>query len=248
MLSAMHPAETLDPVPEADTAHNEAALWAAWNATKNPEDRHAIVEFYSEWVHFMAKQVFVRVRIPGVEWHDFVHYGTIGLLEAIDRFEPERGFQFRTYARHRVRGAILNGLRQCRDQEAHAPAANPARHIDRSESLSDEPGGDLLAEIVTVSVGLAIGHLLDADSLPESGDTYAKVEHDCLMEDLSALVEALPEKERIVVKYHYYQHLAFIEIAELLGVTKGRISQLHKQGILRMRRQLEAADTLNIVA
>lgn len=226
---------------------NEARLWSEWSTNRDAEARHQLIQHYSEWTRYMARRVFMRVRIPGVEWHDFVSYATIGLLESIDRFDPERGLQFTTYARHRVRGAILNGLRECREHAEQTQDTHLKHQVERSESLNEDGTGDLLAEIVQVSVGLAIGHLLDTSSLPQGGDVYSTVEHDCLMENLAALVEALPDKERRVIRYHYYQHLAFVEIAELLGLTKGRISQLHKQGVSRIRKQFEATGNLNIL-
>jgi len=230
----------------------EKALWAKWLSGSDPACRAQLIDFYSDWTRFIAKRIFIRVRIPGVEWADFMQLATVGLLESLDRFEPARGLNFTTYARHRVRGSILNGLRLYRDQTNGEWHSNDiVRVSDRTESLLGEEGQpDLLTEIVDITVGLAIGHFLDLKFLgtDKENDAYAAVENDLLMEDLAHMVEDLPAREAMIIKYHYYQQLPFVEIAELLGVTKGRVSQLHKQAVARLRKQLQSAGGWDIRA
>lgn len=226
----------------------ESSLWDAWQEKRDSASRQALVQHYYNWTCFMARRVFMRVYLPGVEWADYVHYATIGLLEAIDRFEPERGLKFTTYARHRVRGAILNGIRQFQD----LTRPHRSRHAERADSMNSGENGNALEEIVEVSVGLAIGYLLDLESQTEvresTADTYTVVENNCLIEDISRFVGELPEREQKIVRLHYYHHMPFVEIADLMELTKGRISQLHKQAINRIRKHLDVANSWNLVA
>jgi len=178
--------------------------------------------------------IFLRIHPNGVEWGEFVQNATLGLIEAADHYDPARGVEFRTFARHRVRGAVFDGLREIWDQHL----VSPTREADRSESLDSEQS-DPLESFVSWTVGLGIGHLLDsAASLDLAGPSrtpYAELEQNQIQILLRQAVDLLPERERLIVTMHYFQHIAFTEIASYLGVTKGRVSQLHRQGIGRLR-------------
>lgn len=224
---------------------NESQLWEHWAGERDEASRDALILLHAPWARLVARDVFLRVRSRNTEWSEFTQNATLGLIEAVDRYDPGRGVEFRTFARHRVRGAVFNGLRQLWNQGnvvAHEP------RLERSESF-DEGDEDALDSFVSWTVGVGIGYLLDASALPEADESssgpYATLERNRRSELLREVVRVLPDRESMILTLHYFQHMPFVEIAACLGVTKGRISQLHKQGIDRLREHLrEYADEL----
>jgi RNA polymerase sigma factor for flagellar operon FliA len=224
---------------------NESQLWERWAGERDEASRDALILLHAPWARLVARDVFLRVRSRNTEWGEFTQNATLGLIEAVDRYDPGRGVEFRTFARHRVRGAVFNGLRQLWGQGN--TAARDSR-LERSESFNEDDE-DALDSFVSWTVGVGIGYLLDVASLPEADESsrgpYAALEHDQRSVLLRELVHALPDRESMVLTLHYFQHIPFIEIAALLNVTKGRISQLHKQAVKRLRECLrEYADGL----
>lgn len=214
---------------------NESQLWERWVGERDRTSRDALILLHAPWARLVARDVFLRVRSRTSEWREFTQNATLGLIEAVDRYDPKRRVEFRTFARHRVRGAVFNGLRQLWNEgfvKVHDSS------LERSESLGDEDG-DPLESFVSWTVGVGIGHLLDVASLPGADayprGPYATLEHDQRCELLKELVRLLPGREAMIITLHYFQHLPFTEIAKLLNVTKGRVSQLHKQSIERLR-------------
>jgi RNA polymerase sigma factor for flagellar operon FliA len=164
-------------------------------------------------------------------------------LEAIDRYDPGRGVPFELYARHRVRGSVFNGLRLLRESLAKGSSdyGDAGLVRDRIASLDDEDTADPVEAFVATAVGLGLGFLLNAQSLPTQEpqpDAYAEAERVQSEATLARCVELLPERERLLLTLHYYHHVPFVQVADHLGVTKGRVSQLHKQALDRLRRLL----------
>lgn len=182
----------------------------------------------------------LRVRLPHADWSDLVQNATMGLIEAVERYDPDFGVEFRSYARHRVRGSVFNGLKHMRSA---AYSGESTTGSERVSSLSESEGSqDPTEAFVSLTIGLGIGFLLGADSMPhsETGDDgpYASAERGQVKAIAHEAVEKLPPRERDIVVLHYFQNLPFVEIAEMFGVSKGRVSQLHKQTILRLRGKL----------
>lgn len=218
---------------------NESRLWELWVGRRDRSSRDALILLHASWARLVARDVFVRVGSRNTEWSEFTQNATLGLIEAVDRYDPSRGVEFRTYARHRVRGAVFNGLRQL---WAQGIVASHDSSIERSESLIEDDG-DPLDSLVSWTVGMGIGYLLDVASLPGTDacprGPYTTLEHDQRYELLRELIRLLPDRESMVLTLHYFQHIKFIEIAKLLSVTKGRVSQLHKRGIDRLRQYMQ---------
>lgn len=218
---------------------NEAQLWERWVADRDKAARSSLILLHAPWARLVARDIYLRIRPRDIEWGEFAQNATLGLIEATDRYDPDRGVEFRAFARHRVRGAVFNGLRQLWDQ-TKATAHNAV--LDRAESL-DGSDSDPLEAFVAWTVGVGIGHLLDVASQAEgplhAPGPYATVERDQISELLRQTIELLPDKERMVLTLHYFQHVPFVEIAKFLELTKGRVSQLHKQGIVRLRGSLK---------
>ncbi len=204
---------------------------------------------------------------PEVPMDDLVSWGTLGLLDAFRKYDSAREASFPTYAQYRIRGAILDFLRRCdwlprsMRQKAHDLDAATARlegQFGRSpanEELAREMNLSL-DELAQIQTQLATGNVVTTAEMPfgqgeESvnleeifADTLAPGPAELLLEHqridiLTEAIESLPEKERFVVSLYYFDGLTMRELAEALGLTEGRISQLHSQAMRRLRGALE---------
>lgn len=223
----------------------EQLLWLSHRTGRDPLAHQQLFFRYAPWSRAVARDVYRRIRIPQMDWNDYAQNATIGLLEAMSRYDENRGIEFMAYAKPRVRGAVFNGLRTYLS-EASRREGQASRLNDRMESFNSSPSEDPLSQLISSVAGMGLGLLLDSgaaiDFFGADSDASTLVERhqmDVLLE--SALVQ-LPEREKLVLTLHYYQHMPFIDIAALLGVTKGRVSQIHKSGIQRSREMLHAKD------
>jgi len=208
----------------------------------------------------------VAMRLPAsVEMRDLVNAGVLGLLDAIDKFEPERGVKFNTYAEVRVRGAILDSLRNLdwaprslrkKSKDLERIYADLGQKLGRpatDEEVSEALGEDLdgLHALVDQLHGLTVGSfetMADSDEsreqqinyYPDDGanDPYLRFESNELTTILAEAIESLPERERLVLSLYYYEEFTMKEIGTLLGVNESRVSQLHTKATLRLRSKL----------
>lgn len=228
---------------------SECALWQRWYKERDPEAREALILHYSPWARMVARDVYMRVYLIRDAWHDCVQNALLGLIEAIERFDPRRGVPFQPYARHRVRGAVFDGVRALRTGsmplvEGHLDGATVR---ERVESLQEEGPADPLEAFVATTVGLGLGFLLDMQSMPSHGqppDAYAELEQAELSAAMAEEMERLPERERFILQLHYHHQIPFVEIAGQMSLTKGRISQLHKRALERLRAGLQGRISL----
>lgn len=216
----------------------EQLLWLSYRTGGDPNAHQQLFFRYLPWSRAVARDVYRRVRIPQIDWHDYVQNATIGLLEAISRYDITRGIEFIAYAKPRVRGAVFNGLRLFLEDASHRDT-HAERIYERLESLSTSTSDDSLQNLVSTVNGLGLGMLLDAgdsfDFLKSDSDVYETIASNQTDVWLKKLVDSLPEREKLVLDLHYQQHLTFTAIASFLGLTKGRVSQIHKAAIERVR-------------
>tara|TARA_B100001250_G_C19802142_1_gene791606 strand:- start:1406 stop:2119 length:714 start_codon:yes stop_codon:yes gene_type:complete len=213
----------------------EQRLWSQWTKQKTAELRTQLFFFYSGWLRMLAGYFFKRYPHPLAEWGDYLNLCSLGLLQAIERFDLTRGVRFKTYAEHFIKGAVLKGLASyIKDQRAISK--------ERVESIGgvnrfDTKDSDLEL-VVNAAVGLAFGYFLElgiVEEQPADNDPLAQyVNHD-ISNELAHLVESLPERERQVIVGHYFQQMSFTSLSELLGVSRSRVSQLHGAALERIR-------------
>jgi RNA polymerase sigma factor for flagellar operon FliA len=207
----------------------------------------------------------VATRLPSnIEMRDLINAGVLGLLDAIEKFEPERNVKFKTYAEVRIRGAILDSLRNLdwaprslrkKSKDLEKIYADLTQKLGRpasDEEVSEAMGEDIedFHALVDQLHGLTIGsfeNLSDSEDsenyinyYPDDGsnDPYAKFESSELTTLLAEAIEDLPEKERLVLSLYYYEEFTMKEIGALLGVNESRVSQLHTKATLRLRGKL----------
>lgn len=226
---------------------SEQHLWLQFKADKDQAAYAKLFETYAPWSRVVARDVYRRIRVSDLEWTDYVQNASIGLLEAMARFDVSRNIDFIAYAKPRVRGAVFNGLRSSLSA-VNKRSINVDWYADRVESVSKSDGVDSLDSLISQVTGLALGMLLDFSSERESfagaSDPLRNAEHMQLETIIEEALIVLNQKERFVIEAHYYQHTAFVEIAELLGLSKGRVSQLHSTAIDKIRIALRARRNL----
>ncbi|GAB2576412.1 sigma-70 family RNA polymerase sigma factor [Dyella jejuensis] len=224
--------------------NDEHMLWLRWTQERSAVTRDALIVHYSPWARQVARDVYLRVYLMRDAWRDCVQNALLGLMEAIERFDPNRGANFHSFARLRVRGAVFDGLRVLRN--VHLELGCDVTRLstvarDRVQSLSEDTDDDPLEAFIATTVGLGLGFLLDMQSMPgraHTADAYAALEKAELSATVAESLDLLPERERAIVVLHYYHQVSFVDIANQLGVTKGRISQLHRRALELLRRCL----------
>ena len=228
-----------------DAATDLAAAWRQFAATRDTGLRNHLVECHLELARTVAAVLYRHRSGLEVEFADYLQFATLGLIEAVDRFDGKRGVAFASFASIRIRGSVLNALAGLSEQYQQIDLRKRLRR-ERLESLRHTPvaGRDLFGGLAEMAIGLALSRLLEGSGMLQGlGDTapayrqefYDSTRERQLRETLARLVQALPEQERRVVRYHYFQNIGFTEIAELLGLTKGRISQIHRQALLLLK-------------
>lgn len=240
-----------------------AKLWQEFKQSGDENARCQLIQRYAHLVSITAGRLFGPLP-AGVERDDLIGAGVLGLVKAVDQFDPERGIKFETYAITLIRGAILEMLRGddwvprlIRDQQKQLKAAymrlearlgRPATEEEIAEELgiSTEKLDKLLTNIGRSTLlsldDLRLGSEQQrlADLLP--ADAPGPLESVSLRERRRALAEAidkLPERERTVVALYYHEGLTFKEIGQVLSVSESRAYQLHAQAVTRLRGYLD---------
>lgn len=217
----------------ADT--EEAQLWRAWAESRTAAARTKLFFFYSHWGRSLAGMLLSRYPHPLAEWADYVNLASMGLLQAIDRFDPDKQARFQSYAEPYVRGAVLKGL-ACYVKDKRKVSR------DRLESLTGEgrfaDTDSDLEQVVNAAVDLAFGYFLELGIVseePEDNGPLRIYEQEHFSQGLDAMIRQLPEREQQIIVGHYYQHLNFVELSQLMGLSRPRVSQLHAQALKRVR-------------
>lgn len=227
--------ETVDtgPSPVDDT---ESELWRRLRSGRDAQARQQLILLYLDLARRIAGMVYAKRKGLTADFEDYLQLARVGLLEAIDRFDPARNANFATFATYRIRGAVLNGLARANEIAAQTAQYRRARLAERAASIGEgsaptAPGP--LEGMVDVVVGLALAFALDEHDHAESAptDPHQLYEVKQLSERLAQVVRGLPQRERLIIRYHYFDHLEFIEIGQRLGLSKGRVSQLHARAL-----------------
>ena len=230
-------------------------LWIAYQTEKLPDIREQLVNHYLPLVKMVAGRL--AMGLPQfVERDDLISNGYFGLLEAIERFDPKRGFKFETYAVVRIRGAILDSIRA--QDWIPVSVRQKARHYTKvvaqlEQQLGRSATDDEMAEAMSMDArefGQFISQLQSTTIMPLEDFTRNEVLPDGaespveqaeiaeVRETLIKSIEKLPEKEKIVMALYYYEGLTLKEISLILKLSEARISQLHTKAVFRLRGSL----------
>lgn len=238
---------------------DESTLWQRLREAADPDARERLLAIHLPYARIVAGSYYAKRFGSEVEFGDYLQYASIGLLEAMDRYDPARGVQFRTFAARRMHGAILNGLEKSTEKQQQIAVRqrmraerlqdvreNAAEHAGLEGGAPARTPEQLMRFVAEVGVGLAVCWMLEGTAMVEdpSGASsvpfYRSVQLRQLRDRLVQAVDGLPPQERTVVRSHFLQDVPFERIAADLQLTKGRISQINKQALQRLRRILAA--------
>ena len=254
-----------------ETGVKEVELRDLWRRYKEEGDdtaRERLVVAYSPMVKFVAGRL--GAGLPShVEDADLISYGLVGLIGAIERFDPERGIKFETFAMTRIRGSIIDELRsldwvprsvRSRAREIEATQAKLEHELQRAPTeaelaaklnITEEELQTALLEIANSSV-YALDELWTVsdssgdqvsllDTIADEGaaDPQEALASNEVKDRLTEAIGPLPEREQLVVALYYYENLTLREIGEVLGVTESRVSQLHTKAVMRLKTHLQ---------
>jgi RNA polymerase sigma factor for flagellar operon FliA len=217
---------------DQDSLLEEQALWQAWATEKSAKIRMQLFAFYTHWIRMLTSIFYRRYPHPLAEWGDYMSLASIGLLQAIDRFDPSRKSRFKSYAEVYVKGNILKGL-ACYIKDDQAIQERTQSIIDGYIIESEDLG---LNEIANIASDLAMGYFIELDSGDSSicnpADVYESTQ---MIDATTALIALLPDNQRQVIAGHYLHGLSFVEISGLMEISKSRVSQLHNRALKEMR-------------
>ncbi len=233
----------------------------------NSIEREEYVYKYAPLIKTIAGRLAMKLP-PHVDQDDLLSAGIMGLLDAIEKFDPEKGVAFKSYAEFRIRGAMLDELRamdwvprSVRKnakllEEAYEKVENrkmaPAKDSEVARELNMDLDSfyKLLEETRGVSIineeelGELMSHrhingLWELYQDKKASDPVAHVDYLELRKVVADAIDKLPEKEKLVVSLYYYEELTMKEIGEVMGYTESRISQLHTKAVIRLRNRIK---------
>lgn len=236
-------------------------LWIKYKEHQDKSAKDALIIQYVELVKIIAGRLYNDYN-HHVDYEDLVSYGILGLIDAIEKFDHKKAIKFETYANFRIRGAIIDQLRNLdwvprsmrqkykqleeaieKLQREHGNEFSDQQLASLME-VSEEDLGKLFNEISTFSIVSLeekfeeqIGFDIQADYTDFEPEKALEVK--VMTQLLKEAIDVLPEKERLVVSLYYYDELTYKEIAQVMEISESRISQLHTKAISRLRLALE---------
>ena len=242
-------------------------LWHKFKHEGDQDARNRLILAYAPLVKYVAGRM--SSGLPAhIEEADLISYGLLGLIGALERFDPSREIKFETYAIARIKGSIIDELRsldwvprsvrsKAREIEKVIALLETRLHraptdeeIARELGMEDDEFQTALSQISNTAI-VALDELwaisgsdgdtaalIDTIEDPKARDPSRMLDVTEMKSRLAIAIDALPKREKIVIALYYYENLTLREIGEVLGVTESRISQLHTKAILRLKGRL----------
>jgi RNA polymerase sigma factor for flagellar operon FliA len=231
--------------------------------TRHKED---LILRFAPLIKLIANRIALRLP-PHVDSEDLINSGVIGLMDAMEKYDPTRGTSFKTYAEFRIRGAILDELRSLdwfprsirqKVNRLESAYANLERQLGRAatdEEVAEALNMDLEEFYETLAQASAVSLVSLYDMGREEGgeersfleciangeeDPASALESQEVYETVGKAIEKLPEKEQMVISLYYYDELTMKEIGRVLNLTESRVSQIHTKAVLRLRARLRS--------
>lgn len=237
-------------------------LWVRFKEHHDRSAKDALILQYVELVKIVAGRLYVNYHAH-VEYEDLVSYGILGLIDAIEKFDPDKNVKFETYANFRIRGAVIDQLRSL-DWIPRSMRHKYRQMEEIMERMQATHGSDIDEGLLAQEMGLSkdeLSKLLSEfsvftmvsleEKIEENSNFSIRSDHpdanpeDAYMENetkrlLREQVDFLPERERMIVNLYYYSELTYKEIAEIMGISESRISQLHTKAMMRLKSGLNS--------
>lgn len=237
-------------------------LWSQYKDEQSVDAQSRLIQLYLPLVDYVVGRIAIHMPRT-VEVDELRSYGMFGLLDALQKFDIGRGLKFKTYAMWRIRGAIMDGLRQqdwlprsIREKAKRIEEAYRCLQQEKLRSVCDEEVAEYLGmsveELHRTLLDVAGATLTSIDEMIEDDESHQSSRHSFIVDEqittpeenvdqmaehemLIRAIDLLPSKERTVVSLFYYEELTLTEIAAILHLSPSRISQLHSKAILRLR-------------
>lgn len=245
---------------------DQSQAWEEYKRTGSEKVRNGLIETYAPLVNYVASRVASGLP-SNIDQSDLISYGVFGLIDAIDKFDPERGIKFETYAVTRIKGAIIDELRiidwvprsvraKTRSvEQAYSKLEHSLLRIPNEAELAIEleitplalrriikdtsaVGVVALDELLSTPTDRTAGETL-GDTLSSHQDEFPSFHDDDIRKLLAGSINVLHEREKVVLALYYYEGLTLAEIGLVLGVTESRVCQVHTKVILRLRGQMD---------
>jgi RNA polymerase sigma factor for flagellar operon FliA len=242
-------------------------LWKQYKESGSKIAKDKLLVEYAHLVKYIVNRIAVNLPAT-VDRDDLAGSGILGLIKAVETFEPERGFKFETYAGHKIRGAILDELRAldwvprsvrqkfCDLQRAYARLEARLGRMPYDDEVCEELGlsqkeyGALLSDVApTTLISLEESmpsreteskelRIIDTIEDPGSENPLKELGFAEVKRILKETISNLPEKEKLVVALYHYEELTLKEIGVVLEISESRVSQIHSKAILKLRARL----------
>lgn len=233
---------------------DDAPLWAQLGQTPHGPARLKLFELYLPFARMIASRIRKERAGADLDMGDMRQNAAVGLMQAIDRFDPTQGVSFKAYASRRIAGAVIDGIAESNELRRQASFKQRQR-TERVRSIlgrrpdapqTPEAALEALTELaIELAVGLIAETLLPSDEAEVETaipDAYESIAWQQMVRRIADAVSTLPERDRSVIELHYKAGLEFARIAETLNLSRGRISQIHAAALRRLREQLPGRD------
>lgn len=230
------------------------AVWQQYYKKRDLKTKEMLTEHYVHLVKLVAGRLGIYLN-QYIDLNDLIGYGILGLIDAIDKFDPNKNVKFETYASLRIRGAILDAIRKL--DWVPRTLRKKQKEIDRTYmmlemKLSRAPHEEEVAEALGVTredyvqllKEVSVASILSIDENiytmemiddKEAIDPNQQIEENEMRQTLAHLIDGLPEREKKVICLYYYEELTLKEISKVLEVSESRVSQLHTKAVSRLR-------------
>jgi len=239
---------------------NTENLWKIYHTSKDHSVKEKIIENYLPLIKHIVNRM--NVKLPSyLEYDDLISYGVFGLLQAIERYDAKKGIKFETYAYSRIKGSIIDELRKIdwippgvrkkakilqnafAELEQSLGRSVNDEDICKHLNISVDELHKMYSDVATLYNVLTFDDLINIETFKSDSQPEIQAEKQELKEILGNAINKLSPQERLVITLYYYEGLNFKEIANVLDLSQGRISQLHTKAILRLRGHLSRKKT-----
>jgi RNA polymerase sigma factor for flagellar operon FliA len=238
-----------------------------YRSTVDPKVKDEIILEYAPLVKYIAQKIASRLP-SNIEVDDLISCGVIGLMDAIEKFDPSRDNKFKTYAEFRIRGSILDELRSqdwvprsVREKAKQVEKAYAKLEKDLGRPATDDEmcehlqcSMDEFHDLINKAKSVSLLNIDDTTNMSRgdkklmvnlmensrSANPFSAVNYKKSQERIKEGIKTLPEKQRLVLSLYYYEDLNLKEIGQVLDVTESRVSQLHTQAIIKLKIKLKS--------
>lgn len=239
----------------------ELDLWRRLHEHADAAAREELIGHYRPFAKVVAATYYGRRIDDDIDFDDYHQWALLAMIESVDRFDPRRGVQFKTFASRRMHGCIVDGIESSTEKHRQIAMRRRLREERTAVTLaaataasSGRPAGsDIFEVLAEIGIGLALGLMLENSGMiappPDAiapDQAYSRLEIRQLAESVRCSLGQLSEQEQTVIRAHYTEDMRFNDISTRLGLTKGRVSQIHHQALGKLRQLLGEGAHLDV--